>query len=246
MTPVAVVYPKTASEKQAAQLSREALGGDFNAGHFMVSEGKLREAIRICTPEVCSTPFQARLHRDIGYLYVAGLLRYDDARDEFTLALSMDPSVALTPGMQTPEAVTTLNEARAGGAAKPASAQQPVQTGPSTAQTQPVASMEAEPEATEGDSGGWLLVRNWLTFAIQQDLVFHSKTADACGGASAYRCFDAGKQPRVLVPGEYTPGGNQISGSGALPGTLRILIGFDRVVHPHVSLGVRIGSVISG
>jgi len=92
----------------------------------------------------------------------------------------------------------------------------------------------------------WEWVRNWLTLSIQQDLVFHSKLQSACSAGSPYLCFNAAKTPTELMASGAAPGGNQISSSGALVGTLRFLIGFDRVVNPHLSLGVRLGSVISG
>ena len=89
-TGVATIPATTPAEKQAAKLSSAALGADFRAGHFTVCEEKLREAIRICVPEVCSAGFQARLHRDLGYIYVGGFKRVDDGKDEFTAALSLD------------------------------------------------------------------------------------------------------------------------------------------------------------
>jgi hypothetical protein len=96
---------------------------------------------------------------------------------------------------------------------------------------------------------------NWVTLSIQQDLVFLSKTSNACGLGSRYECFDAAGQRELLTldpnatgPNQilFAPGGNQISGSGALPGTLRVLLGYERVVHPNVSVGARVGSVITG
>jgi len=53
-------------------------------------------------------------------------------------------------------------------------------------------------------------------------------------------------QRKILLPNEINAGGNQISGSGALPGTLRILVGYERVVHPKRHRGRQVGSVITG
>ncbi len=239
---VATVPPTTAVEKKAAKLSSEALGPDFQAGHFNVSESKLRDAIRICVPEVCSVGFQARLHRDIGYVYIAGLMRVDDGKDEFTAALSLDPTVALTPAMQFPEVSAAFTEVRTylAGGAEPQPPAAPV--APEPAAPPPPA---AATEDTE-DSSSLGRLKNWVSLSIQQDLVFHSKTAQACSAGSRYECFDVTGQRKILVPGEYNLGGNQISGSGALPGTLRILLGYERVVHPNVTVGVKIGSVLTG
>ena len=238
---VATVPPTTAVEKKAAKLSSEALGPDFQAGHYNVSETKLREAIRICVPQVCSVGFMARLHRDIGFVYVGGLLRVEDGKDEFTAALSLDPTVALTPIMQFPDVIKVFTEVRTylAGGVEP---QGPV----APAAPAPPAPPPAPAPSDSDDAGSKGRLVNWFTLSIQQDLIFHSKTADACGPGSRYECFDAAGQRKILQPGDYNPGGNQISGSGALPGTLRILVGYERVVHPNVTVGVKVGSVISG
>src|SRR5664280_3403352 len=124
---VATVPPSTTVEKKAAKLSGEALGADFKAGHFTLGEEKLREAIRICVPEVRSPGFQARLHRDLGYIYVVGFLRVDDGKDEFTAALSLDPTVALTLPMQSHEVTTAFAEIKTQAGAGTASQAAPAQ-----------------------------------------------------------------------------------------------------------------------
>ena len=251
-TGLATVPAKTPVEKRAAKLSAEALGADFKAGHFTISEEKLREAIRICTPEVCSTGFQARLHRDLGFVYVGGFLRIDDGKDEFTAALSLDPTVALTAPMQTPEVTKAFAEAKTqlfGGQSAaekpPSAAAAPPAPPPAAAPAPPPAPMES-PEAMDAHGSGDRIL-NWVTLSIQQDLVFHSKTPEACSAGSRYECFYADGERKIFYsPNEYVAGGNQISGSGALPGTLRLLVGYERVVHPNVSLGIRVGSVLTG
>ncbi len=239
---VATVPPTTAVEKKAAKLSSEALGPDFQAGHFNVSESKLREAIRICVPEVCSVGFQARLHRDIGFVYAGGLMRIDDGKDEFTAALSLDPTVALTPAMQFPDVMKAFTEVRTylAGGSEPEAPVAPAAPEPPAPPPTPATGPGDSDDSSEGR------LENWVSLSIQQDLVFHSKTADACSLGSRYECFDATGQRRILVPGEYNVGGNQISGSGALPGTLRILVGYERVVHPNVTVGAKVGAVVTG
>ena len=248
---VAAVPPKTPVERQAAKLSAEALGPDFRAGHFTLSEEKLREAIRICVPGVCSTGFQARLHRDLGFVYVGGFLRVDDGKDEFTAALSLDPTVALPQTMQTHEVVKAFAETKAqlfgGGsvANQPPATAAPPPEPPRAAAAAPPSPVESPEEPSVHGSKDRVV--NWVTLSIEQDLVFHSKTPQACNAGSRYECFDGLGQRKIFVrEDEYAPGGNQISGSGALPGTLRVLIGYERVVHPHVSLGIRVGSVLTG
>ena len=239
------VAPKNATERRAAQYSREALGRDFSAGHYFLSEGKLREAIHLCTVESCSVPFQARLHRDLGYVYVAGLDRPSDARDEFATATNMDPSVLLTPAMQTPEVEQAFNDAMTKGTKKSPRKRkaEPEPEDVDLDHEPPEPAAVAAPPALD-ESSHTARVWNWLTISIQQDWVYHSKTGNACSPSSAYHCYDSSKVYRQLEPGQY--GGNQISGSGAIAGTLRVLVGFDRLVHPNLSLGLRLGSIVSG
>ena len=246
-----MVAPKNATEKQAARYSREALGVDFEAGHFFLGEGKLREAIHICE-SACSVPFQSRLHRDLGFLYVTGLEHLDDAREQFSVAATMDPTVALTPGMLIPDVTEVFDKAITKGSKKtskraPSESEKPeaeLEPDLTPAQEEPTGDRNLDASPAPDNVAKMGLVRNWLTLSIQQDWVYHSRTLEACGPGGSYRCFDADKVYRVLGPGQF--GGNQVSGGGALPGTLRLLVGFDRVVHPHLSLGIRVGSVISG
>jgi len=250
---VATVAPKNATEKQAARYSREALGVDFEAGHFFLGEGKLREAIRICE-SACSVPFQSRLHRDLGFLYVSGLEHLDDAREQFSVAATMDPTVALTPDMRISGVTEVFDKAITKGSKntrkrrlaqseseKPEAELEPDLT---PAQEEPAGDRNLDVSSAPDNAAQMDLVRNWFTLSIQQDWVYHARTLEACGPSGPYRCFDADKVYRVLAPGQF--GGNQVSGGGALPGMLRLLVGFDRVVHPHLSLGIRVGSVISG
>ena len=156
--------------------------------------------------------------------------------------------------MQAPEVTKAFEESKSqrfrGGPsqeAKPPAAPAPA-PGPSALPSPPRADTG---DTDKGGSEGRIL--NWVTLSIQQDLVFQSKTPNACGIGSRYECFDAAGQRELLTldpnaPNQilFAPGGNQISGSGASPGTLRILLGYERVVHPNVSLGIRVGSVVSG
>lgn len=234
---VATVPAQTPTEKQAARLSAEALGPLFKARRFPASEAKLREAIRICGPQECSTPFSARLHRDIGYLYVDGMKRVDDGKDEFTVALSMDPSVILTDSMLSLAVTQAFAETK----------KQVVKSEPKAEEV----TLESEPETPKGsesegekDSSGRL--DNWVSLSIQQDFVFHSQTSNACSSGSPYRCYDANGQYVTNTPDAFQAGSNQVSSGGAILATTRVLAGYDRVLTDNITVGARLGSVIRG
>lgn len=273
----ATVAPATPVEKKAAKLSAQALGADYSAGHLKVSEKKLREAIRICGPGVCSTAFQARLHRDLGFVYVTGLDQVDDGKDEFTVALSLDSTVVLPFLQQTGGATKAFADVKkqlASAAGKPSapvvatvagkgskSAPSADSSGAIVLESEPDTSAKAgtKPKAAGSASSGSAgagagasgddtvagRIVNWVSLALQQDLVIHSTTHYACSTGSRYECFAMG-QRTILGANDFAPGGNQVPGTTLSQGSLRILLGYDRVIVPYASVGVRLGSELYG
>lgn len=236
---VATVPPTTATEKHAAKLSAEALGPLLRSRQLKLGELRLREAIRICGPEVCSNGFSARLHRDLGYLYVDGLKRVDDGKDEFTVALSLDPTVILTDPMLSlavTEAFADVKKA----VVKPAPVEKPKPTEPEG---------ELDADAKPESPGDPLL--NWFSLSLQGDMVIRSGASPVCNGLSgSYRCYRAGNYWESGFGNDGNPsfeaGSNQLDGTKVNLGTTRILLGYDRVVAHPITVGVRLGMLLSG
>ncbi len=255
----ATVEPSTPAEKRAAKLASEATGADFRAGHHAVAEKKLRDAIQICMLQSCSEAFKARLHRDLGFVYVAGMKRVEDGKDEFTAALTGDSTVTLTSAMEDKPAVkqafgevkgamssaqtsatsdtesSAANEEKSEPESKPADAEKASKRAPDKDQPETTA------EPPEVKSARAFL--NWFSLAIEQDVVFHSQTPNACSTGGRYKCFDRNGIQRNVD--DFVPGGNQVSG-GLASGTWRILLGYDRVFAQRLSVGLKVGSVIAG
>jgi hypothetical protein len=207
----------------------------------------------------CSEAFKARLHRDLGFVYVAGMKRVEDGKDEFTAALTGDATVVLTSTMEDKPAVKQAfgevkgamsseqsssapsdSEASAANERESESESKPedVKKSSKRAQTEPPQETAEPPEVKSARA-----FLNWVSLAIEQDVVFHSQTPNACSTGSRYKCFD---RLGVQVPvDKFVPGGNQVSG-GFASGTWRILLGFDRVFAHRFSLGLKVGSVIAG
>lgn len=260
----ASVEPSTPGEKRAAKLANEATGADFRAGRHAAAEKKLRDAIQICMVQSCSDPFKARLHRDLGFVYVAGMKRVEDGKDEFTAALTTDASVVLTPAMEDKPAVkqafgevkgamssaqssaatsdadtSATNDGKSESESKPADAKKSSKRDANTEQDSEATRDTAEPPDVKAARA----FLNWFSLAIEQDIVFHSQTPNACSTGSRYTCFD---RQGVQVPvNNFVPGGNEVSG-GFASGTWRLLLGYDRVFASRFSLGLKVGSVISG
>jgi len=240
---IATVFPLTPVEIKAAKLSADALGPLYRSRRLPQSEAKLREAIRICGPQDCATAFSARLHRDLGFLYVDGMNRVDDGKDEFTVALSLDPTVILTDTMLSLAVTQAFAEVKKQVVKTAAAAQPAVEevTLESDGPAQDTSNKDADSDSKR--------IENWVSLTLQQDFVFHSQTKNACsdGVGSPYRCFDTLTGQWVHpTPSEVVAGSNQVSKGGAIFATTRILAGYERVMLDNVTLGARLGAVIQG
>ena len=266
--------PGNWAEKKAGKLAGEAIGSDYWSGRYAAAEKKLREGIQICMVQKCSNAFQARLHRDLGVVYIAGMKHVEEGKDEFTAALTADSGVTLAPSMDMPTVKQAFDEVKAsisGSQSASASKDTPAKDTAAAADASSKRDEEAkeEPKATEEKKESKAAEEeqepasseiqpppaapepvkrkyNWFSLGFQQDFVFHSKTADACASGSQYSCYAANNVREIANPGSYVPGGNQVGAAGFQPGTLRILVGYDRVLGQRFTVGARLGSVLTG
>lgn len=237
---VAEVAPSTAAEKRAAALATEAMNKDYLAMTYPNAEKKLRRAMKICMDQNCSAPFRARLHRDIGIIYVVGLNRAEDGKDEFATALTLDPTVAISTEMNNDQAEKAFLEVKYTlfpETKPPPSPPQPVSTevdlgGKSDADV-----------SSEGES--WRDTPNWVSLGLQQDIYYHSATKWVCN-RTQYRCWDASNIPHDYTSEATDGAGNQISGAKLKLATLRVLLGYERLLTKNISVGLKLGMVISG
>jgi hypothetical protein len=114
---LALSAPKDAA---ATKLADDAINNDYLATNFAEAEKKLKSAVTMCGANACSAQTRARLHRDLGVVYVAGMNRVDDGKKEFGEALKADPNIALEKDLTTPEVEKAFQAAKGGGAATPA------------------------------------------------------------------------------------------------------------------------------
>ncbi len=262
--------PGNWAEKKAGKLASEAIGADYWAGRYAMAEKKLREAIQICMVQHCANSFQARLHRDLGVVYIAGMKHIEEGKDEFTAALTADATVTLAASMEMPAVKQAFDEVKSSvtGGAQASSASAESSSAGSTSpnpttepeevskkDTHKSASSEGSPKesepAAEVDEATPKSAEkrrmNWFSLGIQQDLVLHSHTSDACGSNSPYHCYDANNvRQKPYDLGSYVAGGNQVAAGGFQLGTLRVLAGYDRVIGRRFTVGLRVGSVILG
>jgi hypothetical protein len=85
--------------------------------------------------------------------------------------------------------------------------------------------------------------KNWLSLGFQADLLFLSSASDACAGGTGYTCFDSGGGYYSNVP---LAGADDAVNGGPGLATMRILVGYDRVLGENIMLGARVGYAFNG
>lgn len=111
------------NDARAQALARQALLKHYLNLEFEAAEGKLRQAIELCTRD-CSNAVRARIFVDLGVVYIAGLKKREDGLASFLEALSLDPSVELDPDLTTDEVRQAFEEAKRGGEVMPSAGAQ--------------------------------------------------------------------------------------------------------------------------
>jgi len=81
--------------------------------------------------------------------------------------------------------------------------------------------------------------KNWLSLSIQQEALFLPTVNGACSTDATYACYD-GTEPYDLPSHNLTPGTDNVEGGFSLA-TARVLVGYERVVHPHITVGAKLG-----
>jgi hypothetical protein len=85
--------------------------------------------------------------------------------------------------------------------------------------------------------------KNWMSLAFQQDILVLSGSKTACSDGSDYSCFY--ENPTQYLRTNPVGTGNEIAG-GVGAGTMRILLGFDRVFGQNIAVGARAGYAFGG
>lgn len=104
-----------AKDAEAIQLADDAVLGDYLAMNFEGAVKKLKKGLALCARDRCSAPVVARLQRDLGVVYIAGLEDTDAGRAAFVAALAADPGIELDPDLATDMVTQVFEEARSGG-----------------------------------------------------------------------------------------------------------------------------------
>jgi hypothetical protein len=112
---LSVAAPVAAAPKdvEAQDLAKKAIYTDYLGTKFADAEKKLKQALLLCEPEAaCSAPVRARIRCDLGVVYVGGMNRVDDGKEQFAEALRQDPSVAPDKDLVSPEIEAAFAEVK--------------------------------------------------------------------------------------------------------------------------------------
>jgi hypothetical protein len=90
-------------------------------------------------------------------------------------------------------------------------------------------------------------LRNWFSAGLQQDFLTFAGATGVCGPnqPDVLSCFRAGDIYRQGTADNTAGNGGSIAG-GLRPATTRLLIGYDRILFPNFSAGIRLGYAIGG
>jgi hypothetical protein len=101
-----------ANDQEARNLRQQAIMNDYLAMHFDAAVEKLEKALDLCAADQCSPSLVARLHRDLGVVYVAGLEDLEEGKAEFISALNIDPSIVLDKDLTTDKVSAVFEEVK--------------------------------------------------------------------------------------------------------------------------------------
>jgi hypothetical protein len=145
----AVAGPRLAQAQDPAskvtQMNREALAA-IDKREFEKARELLKKALDFCqTSGLAQHPIAARTHVHMGVVIIEGFKNRELGMKQFAEALAIEPGIALTPSLATPELNEAFDEAKAGGGGGPA---------PSSAETGlPPPAREAHEDRTARETG---------------------------------------------------------------------------------------------
>jgi len=250
---VAQAAPK---DKAAKALQKEAMQTEYAETNFKKAEQKLKKAISQCGASGCSNQVVGELHRDLATVYIAGTKQSAKGKAEMKQALHASPDLQLDEDFATPELRKVFKDL---GGHEPKEEEAEEEEKPAKAAKSKDEDCESgsesclEDEPAKEESGPSKGANNWLSLHFEQDILLYSARDQVCGSnatgnqpASNYSCFQNGA-PFGDTPGEdIAPGpGNHVSG-GLGRATVRLLIGFDRLLTSNLSLGLRLGYAFGG
>ena len=272
---LALAAPASAAgtkEQQARKALKSALDDDYLQTRFDDADQKLRAAIQGCGASGCPAELRAKLHAALGAVLAGGKKELEDARDEFIEALNLDPSVQPDPDVLSSEVTFAFEQARkqlklkpSGGLTapppppEPKTPARPPADEPPKKKPRPAPPPAPEPELDPDKPSRFPpkdeaadpappkpTFKNWisLSFAPDVSLVSGSNVCTtATQNASHYFCARPDGSRYVGTP---TADNADDINPGLGLSTLRLMLGYDRLIVDNLTLGARVGFAFNG
>ena len=236
-------------------MRKQALEEDYLETRFDDAEKRLRAAVQLCANSGgCDPAVRAELHAALGAVLAGGKKELDDARDEFVEGLKIDPKVQPDPGMLSTEVSFAFEQARkklglgdAKGKPGDAGKKGPLKDEPRKIDPRPDETKDKD--AKDPDAPPPAEARkNWLSLSFAPDISIVSGT-NVCTAegrkAGHYVCVrdDANRTGYAGTP--TLDNGNNIN-TGLSLATLRLMLGYDRVLVDNLTVGARLGFAFNG
>lgn len=248
-------------DAQAEAARKKALDEDFLETRFDEADQRLRTAIQACGGDACSRKVTARLYVALGSVLAGGKKELSDASDAFVEALSLDPRAQIDPDLASSEVTFAFDQARKrlglGGSA--ATKKPPAENGkpaPAVEKEKPErenekpahekADLEKPPEPPPEPPPIVEPKRNWLTLAFSPDVAFVSGDDVCTKDTQANDHTFCVRQNGTHYVGTPTVGNADNINLGAVLSTLRITLGYDRLIGQRITVGARLGFAFNG
>ncbi len=260
---VGLASPASAGPKdaQAEAARKKALDEDYLETRFDDADRRLRAAIQACGSDACSRAMTAKLYVALGSVLAGGKKELSDASDAFVEALTLDPKAKIDPDLASTEVTFAFDQAKKrlgiGGAAAtrkpPPEKPEPVvekarpepvvdNERPDREKADPEKSPEPRPDAPPPAEAR----RNWITLAFSPDVAFVSGDDVCTKDAQENDHLFCTRKNATHYVGTPTIGNADNINGGAVLSTMRLTLGYDRLLGERITVGARLGFAFNG
>ncbi len=238
------------AEEQGEAARKKALEEDFLNTRFDEAARRLRTAIQNCGTDACSRKLRVRLNIALGSVLASGKKELSDAGDAFVEALTLDPKAQIDPDIASSEITFAFDQAkkRLGIGAAGAKKTRPAKDDPASEKESGGAGEKekAEPEKPAEAPPVGEAKRNWFTLAFSPDIAVVSGVDVCTKAAQANDHFYCARPNETRYVGTPTAGNGDKINSGVVLSTLRVTLGYDRLLGERITLGARLGFAFNG
>jgi hypothetical protein len=102
------------NDERAQRMAADAMNNDYLATNFKQAQLKLGQALALCSHDgACSAGVRARIHRELGVVYIAGLNELEGGKQQFREGLALEPTLDLDKDLTTLEIRAAFDAVRA-------------------------------------------------------------------------------------------------------------------------------------